>query len=376
MSIDKLKSARFRIASRYFLKRNQELSSEHGFLLNEKNSKRIHQIRVKATLLGGLTGVVFAAIYFIIIHVYAVWFNKFSVQVLKPDVSFSWMMYVFAGVLVIIELAILGLINLRAVTKIAMISNFLKNQENQSHVESLISLSLEKKEDLLKELGLNPYSGLSKFQILGVTGFNVFKATITGFAFRFVMTKFLGRYMMKMYIDLLSVPVYAFWNAYSVWVITREAKIRMIAPDSIHVFIDAIKRNTLEFHEEFKNEIYDTMQFIVLAKRMYHYNLYMLASELFEEFDVELKEEHSIDIGGYMNKLKNMDPKVKESVVKVIIFGMLIDGSLSRREKGFLKELYNNKIIDVSPELIKKWENNFYQGKGLKAFVNYTRLSH
>lgn len=64
----------------------------------------------------------------------------------------------------------------------------------EENIDSLINVGLEKKQKNLTQIGINPFEGLSKWSVTLFQLLIKLKATISGFLWKLLVAKLLGRY--------------------------------------------------------------------------------------------------------------------------------------------------------------------------------------
>jgi ribosomal protein S17E len=270
---------------------------------------------------------------------------------------------------VLIEIWYLNFLNIKSVAKIARSCGFPDeiNEDYENNLSALIAVGLEKKHKQLQSIGINPYMGLSQWKLFAYQIAIRFKAVLTNYLFKMLVRRLFGRYVLRAFIDLVGIPVYAFWNAYASRVIMREALIRIMAPPLIKKFVD-------QFYTDFgrndgiKQIVYDSLQSISVSKRSYHYNHFLLSISLLNKFDIPVKENpyFNDDFHDYM---RNADQDVKNAYSKVLVFGIIIDGKLSKREIRLLKEMQTENIVPYTIDEIRNWATDFDAGRGLDSFI-------
>jgi hypothetical protein len=277
---------------------------------------------------------------------------------------------IYGFILVYIEIYALMAINIRAVFKIAEVCGFpdRNDPDYDKHIESLMRVGLEKDDKSASTYGLNPLQGASRWTLFIFLLISRLKATISNYVAKILLRRILGRYALRKIIDMVGVPVFAFWNAYASYIVIHETKVRIMAPN-------LIRQLCKNLYERFRNNpeftvyIYDTLQYIAMSKRRYHHNHFLLAKNILLEFDIPVKEAHSLN-DDYLDKIKNIKPEIKEGVIRLLMLGFIIDGNLSAKEKATIVKLHKDGIIPYDIATVNKWIRSFVKGKGLDGLVN------
>lgn len=344
---------------------------EELFLLSDDEVAALKKIRVNTFIKAGSAGALGVLLLFIPYYIFGetlfpmnhIWLPIYDGYV---DVEISFLAY--SLVLVMLEIWFLTYVNIKAVAGICNACGYPnsadKNYEN--NLNALISVGLEKKQKQLESIGINPYEGLSP---TGVVIFQIvlrLKATVSGILFKLLVKKALGRYAMRAVIDLAGIPVYAFWNIWGARTVMNEARIRVMAPPLIRrcteILYDEQKNNP-----EFTRVLYDTLQLISESKRSFHYNHFLLSVTLLERFGIEIKEEPPYN-DDFLEEIPGYSEQTQDAIQKLFVFGVMIDGKLSRREKKAIRYLTEKGVLKYTEAEIKQWSQDYFDGKGIEAF--------
>lgn len=112
---------------------------------------------------------------------------------------------------------------------------------------------------------------------------------------------------------------------------------------------------------------YPTLQAISISKRSFHYNHYLLATELLTRFNVTIEEDPDYD-PDFLKKVDEYDREIELAISKLLVFGIIIDGGLSVIEMRSLRRLIKEKVLPYTIEEVKGWSKDFFEGKGLNDF--------
>ena len=371
-----------RLAFNYFIKMVKEQSgnAEDEFhILNENEVKSIQQIRNWALGWSIALGVLGVLMLYIPYHLWQ--------KTLFPETTLHlpWVgtqnlpiiFTIYSTILVVIELYYLTIVNLQAVHKMAKVCGFPQKDDPdyEKHLEGLYSIGMERESKEMQKYGINPLAGINKYYLMLVVILNRLKGTITNLLIKLIFKRLLGRIVLRVYIDLLGMPVYAFWNALAAHKVLREAKVRIMAPNLIKQLTNNLYED-LSHDEEFKDFLYDALQLIAVVKRTFHHNHYLLVEKLITKFDIPIKEEQAemLKKDELLEKVKGINGEAREGIAKLCIFGMMIDGSLSKKERELLDELQSLDLIEYDWQTLKKWEQSFVSGQGLNEFFGQQLL--
>ncbi len=357
---------------RYFQKisKRQNGAADAYHLLNQDEIEQIRQIRRKALLLAALYGALGVVLLYTPTYFYPEWFEGLPVEVpfwgeVRIPVGFT----IYGTVLATIEIALLMMLNLHTVHRIAYTCGFpnAKDPAYQRHILTLFEVSLEKPDRAILDFYINPMEGLSRFRIFVITTLGILKATLSNLIVKTVLARVLGRFAIRAYVDLIGIPIFAFWNMYATHRVIREAKVRIMAPNLIKKLCDRLFAR-LHADEDFKTSLYDILQFIAVIKRNFHQNHFLLADRLLQVFDIQPRKQKPLTAEEIIRQASHLQFEARQGLAQLLIFGMMIDGKLSAREIKVIESLQARKLIQLEPRYLKEWENSFLAGKGMPDF--------
>ncbi|HEX2900647.1 MAG TPA: hypothetical protein VHS96_13075 [Bacteroidia bacterium] len=363
-----------RIAFNYFLKlqADKPFPEDAHHILNEKELAWINRVKRTALLKAGTYGAVAVLTYYLPIYAWPEFWEGLIVAIKLPflEFDFNWGKQIWSLLLVLIELFLLTRLNIWAVADTANACGFPDRRESNYdlHVEQLFTVGLESKNKETLRFGIDPYEDTPKFYLFLFTLWNLFRATLASFFLKFVVIKTILRNEMRKYADLVGVPLFFVWNAWATWKVIRAAEVYIMAPGLIQ---DLCKKvDPLHEDENFRQNIFDAMQYVVTVKRSFHHNHFLLVKRLVEVFDLKHFKDQETDRLAFLGKIKASEPAIKSAYSKLIVMGMIIDGGVSRREAKALNYLWTEGIISINPEQAHQWCRDFRKGRGLDALIN------
>ncbi len=328
-------------------------------LLTDEERLKIRKVYRKyiwqAAILGAL-GVVF---YFAPLHFFPSIFPKTTITAFfEQPFELAYGEIIWGIFLMIIELHLLVLVNLKAVNALANATGFYQNQHQKS--DFLLQLGLDAKDLGLNDYGIDPYQEVNK-NILFV--FNLIlklKGFLANKLLQYLVKRLLGRYAVRYVVDYVGIPIYMTINAYATYVILNKTKICIMGSNLVSDFMQNLPKKTLRIEE--KELIYDTLQLVAMSKRDYHKNHFLLTEALFNHFEIEKKEKHIFQPKFYEN-LAHSTEFMQKTCNELILLGFVLDGKISKNEAKKIKTLQNHGILNESIESIRTKTNNFLNGK-------------
>ncbi|MFN8353081.1 MAG: hypothetical protein U0Y10_01430 [Spirosomataceae bacterium] len=339
-------------------------------LLNTQEIRSVRQHEKAAIILAAVIGMNGVLLLYLPQYWHPDWFpiSHFKVLGFVLDISIGATIY---GVLLSsIEVYLLYILNLYCAHEIAVVTGFIdKDSINDvSKTNTLLDISLEKKNKDILRYGIDPYQGLSKQAIFLMGALFSLKAALSNVAVKLLLSRLLGRYAVREVLDLAGIPIFAFWNAVAVRVVLREARVVIMGQNLIERLLQRIPAD-LHLSETDHELLYDTLQFIAISKRDYHRNHYYLTYRILEQYQIAPKQKHVLS-DDYFDHLHQAPPAVANLCKMLILTGFMLDGSLSTRERNRLQLLHRRQVLDETFAQLRKWTHNFFNGKGIEPLMD------
>ena len=361
-----------KIAKRKF-KETEKNNDLIDFSINSQELKEIQFIYRSTMLISGSIGALIILIYYVPLHGAPDFFNYWilKINLFGNKFDFALLPALYNILLLIIELYILGIIHIYAVRKLIVLTQFPdpKSNDYSFHFSEMIDLTLGNTKSSEKLLGLNPYYGLPKFYIAGIFILNMTKAFLSNVIIKSVFNKLLGRYILRIYTDLLGMPVFFFWNAYTTRSIYLKAKYYIFGQRMVYFcvqhFGNKYKDNLL-----FKDQIYEILSQISIHKRSFNKTHYFYSNKLFKQFEIDVISDFKPNYT-FKSIINELSEEMAQDVITLFVVGIVIDGDINRREKNTLNFItseanYNIPAVDKHKELLKA----FRRGDGLNFLQN------
>jgi hypothetical protein len=319
---------------------------------------------LKAALAGALAILVCYVPYHILGTAYfpetMIWIPVLN-EYIPTEISFQGL----SIIVLVIEIAFLTWNNIDTVNKIAKACEFPHPSDPffDLNIQSLIAVGFEKKLKTQKEIGIDPMQGLSKWRIFLFSTLNLAKAALSNFLLKIILRKLLGRFAIRMFVDLAGIPIYAFWNAWAARKVSREAKSRILANPLVYEFAETLHKDQSD-NQEFVNELYHLLEYIAIIKRDYNVNHYLLSLQLLRAFDITVDTEHEYD-KEVLQRMAHSSVTTKLAFSQLMLVGMALDGQLSEREIHHIYQWKKQGIYLFSVDDSKQYTKDFYSGKSV-----------
>ena len=359
-----------RMAHGYFYGNNQYAQHNYDDELSAEEWNALKRIRVNTLLLSALAGTLGVVFLYVPPLYFPDFFALWTIHpiIFGTEIEFPVFATLYGVILAVAEIYFLVLINIRAVYKMAAVCSFppATDPDRDLHVKSLVNIGVEKNAKNELNIGLDPHQGYSKYRLLMIFVWNKIKASVSNMLFKMLVRKILGRYAVRVVVDLAGVPVMATWNAYAANGVLKQAKVRILAPNVIQ-FTAIYLYSKYSNDEKFRNVLYDILQFLAIKKRSFHENHYLLSVNLLKTFQITTKEKHVLEETEFLKTLSELPKEMQEDISKLMVVGMILDGHLSGLEKKSLREMNEMKICSKNVAEVKMIMKDFVNGKGIST---------
>ena len=372
------------VALSYFKKQSSKQKVYTNLSLDERNFF-LKKVRRQTMLIAGIYGALGVFFLYLPRYIYPeienlwgqhiqIFFGQIKDFRLELDVRFSLFDLLYGMVLVSIEIWLLTMLDLKAVSRVAALYGFPSDELKKviDEEREFVYIGLGKEHKKLEEIGINPFQRISKAGVVFLLLVFRLKALISNFLFRMFMKRVLGRLAIRAVIELVAIPVYAFWNAYASAVVIRKINMRMLV-DKMMRTTGQIFYNEFKDNSEFKLLIYDTLEYLAIAKKSYHPTDYIYAKHLLQLFQITPEPEHEIS-ENYFETLKNASPDVKTGIGRILLIGFVIDGKIGSLEKRIIRKMQKENIMPYDVETLKRWTKRYAGGYGFDEMFDEKSL--
>ncbi|MCB9189233.1 MAG: hypothetical protein H6599_08100 [Flavobacteriales bacterium] len=351
---------------------NGGAGDREAHVLTAEESDRLRKIQIRSMFRAALAGALGVVALYVPHYAYGTALFPISSMTLPfmsdpIEVEVTFLLYSF--ILVVIEIAYLTYNNIHTVKDIAHACNYPLPDDPffETNVESLVAVGLERNIKSQSQIGINPFAGLSKWQVMMFTIINLMKAAMTNFLFKLLIKRALGRYAFRLLVDLAGIPIYAFWNAYAARTVIKETRVRIMANPIIKDFSKKLYQEQWD-NPEFVKELYYMLDFVAITKRKFHGNHYMLALVILQEFGIKPDTDHEYD-DEFLDRMEKASPKTIEGFSKINLLGMALDGVISKKEELLIYTWRKKGIYNYTTEQTKEATREFFEGQGTISLV-------
>jgi hypothetical protein len=347
-------------------------------LLNSTERKAIQRLEWIAWVTSGLIGTLAVLLLYLPQYFMPKLFPNMDINLPIVGVtSVPLVATIYGVVLVFIEIWALTILHVYCIQRMAVSMGYITHEMAflKEKQDKILAVSTEEKDKTLKSFGIDPYQGMKISQVWMINLFIALKATLSNMMVKILVRRVLGRYAVREVLDLLGIPIFAFWNIMATRNILREARVMIMGQNLIDFIAPTFEKIALKIKDipETKSLIYDTLQFIAVSKRDYHANHSYLTAKILTIFDIPIEEKHLIT-NDYAEHLATANPKLKRFCQLLIIIGLLLDGQISWREQQRISTFHKNGIIELSVNELITLKNDFLEGRGITQWIDQFML--
>ncbi len=361
----------------YFHKRLHIPKAEtdaHLHLLNPTEYRAIQRLERLALILSGIIGTLGVLLLYLPQYQFPQLFPSFDMDLpVVGKVAVPLVGTIYGVILVFFEIWALTLLHLYCIHNIAVATGYItENTQNIAEKQAkIMAVSTEEKDKTLLKYGIDPYQGLRTSQVLLMNLLMALKATLSNLVVKMIVRRFLGRYAVREVLDLLGIPIFAFWNIMATRNVLREARVMIMGQNLIDSLLPLFENNALKIKDlpESKPLIYDTLQFIAVSKRDYHVNHAYLTDKVLSVFNIPIEKQHLVP-SDYAGRLANAEPALNRFCQFIIIIGLLLDGQISLRERQRIHNLHKEGILEPSVLELIVFKNDFLEGRGIGVLID------
>ncbi len=337
--------------------------SDEPYVLNQTESRLIRRTKVTTMILAALAGVLGVLLLYWPQYSWPHLFIETPVSLFGNTYSLPIVTILYGLLLVYAEVNLLIALNLRGVKAIMRVCQFPRAHDPQyeTHLRALADAALQRSNRGLLRFGLDPYLSMPRWGLTIYFLLNLAKAALGTLLLKFLIRRLVGRFALRQVTDLVGMPVYAFWNAWTSWRVLHEAQIRVMAPATIQEFVNELYDEWKD-NQQFRRLILEALQYVVILKRQYNYAHHLLTEKLIERFDLEASQTLT---GHFAEQFVQAPADLRRGLERLIIFGVLVDGRLSLAEKRKLRQLRQRGFLTYSTDDIARLGQAYNAGRGL-----------
>jgi len=359
------KSIAFQLGNTYLSRKTANIQNDGrlGYTLSASQKVQLRNLQLKVYLMAGIIGAGAVMVVIFPFHFTSL-LDAQHLNLFGYRFDFELYYTLYAIAMVFPEIWLLNILNMYAVSRICGIYRYpsASREDYEEQVALLTEAGLEMPAKHMQLLEINPYLGLTRFSYYALLIGTKLKATLSNVLMKFLVRRFLGRYALRIVTDLIGIPIFAFWNAWSSRQAMKEAQMRIVASAATKDFMNDFSEEELLRIRDKLNKLF---HFIAQQKRQYNFALYSFMKEMLVVFpDLDLKYDREVKI----DELFGTDPEENKTIARLLIFGLIVDGTLSVKERLTIRKVVKEEWFPLSIDEMEVILKGYVNGEGLRRF--------
>ncbi len=217
--------------------------------------------------------------------------------------------------------------------------------------------------------GINPYRELSKWRVFFAVLLFKLKITITTFVMRTLLARAATRAGVKAWLAFVSAPITAAWDAFVMWLVLRQARLRAMGTSAAQSMLDAIH----VAHPELSRAAKETMARAVASSVVRSAELHPNHAALMALLPVRPADIDDIDDPNrLLLEMEALAESERIVVLQVLALAILIDGRLDKKERWLLRTVAGCFSHKISEEELRRLTRDFRAGRAFSI----ERIAH
>jgi hypothetical protein len=275
-------------------------------------------------------------------------------------------LFAFAGVISAIEIVFLYAVAIRGIARITSRSGVPLNKGGYSDLfgRGLARAALEFPNPRVLVYGIDPYAYMPGWWIAAKNIAYKMKVGVTSFLLRVFLRRVAARMAVRGMVPLIAGPLYALWNAYIIWRILHEARLRTLGPFAVHELMHQIAEEERPWDPAVVEVMMEGVGEMIMRGHDAHPNQVFLMSRLREELGYE-SDEVEVDWRAQIEKLPELSPSDQDKILNVLILSALIGSKVYRSQKKLLREACAACGRTFRPEKLKGLRDKLREGRAI-----------
>lgn len=282
-------------------------------------------------------------------------------------------------VLLIIEFAVLFWVAVRTVYFLARLSGLTHAEDEpllpqQENVPNLLArAALEIPDPVYRFLGIDPLRHVSRRKLFVIGLLYRGKIFLTNAVAKFILRRLVGKGTVRFSASWIAVPLTGIWNAYVVWKVAQEARLRLFGYWLVqHIGRDVLTAERLnELSPAAREGALRVVACTMVLTQKHHPNMLMLAVRIATTLGITQDDDYD-EWDALIRTLGQVPEHEKFLLLDLLCIAAALDGHLSRLERRRLAEAFGPHS-EVYYARCRRIVNLLHSGR-LHAAIEETKL--
>lgn len=245
--------------------------------------------------------------------------------------------YAFAAAVSAVEIALLYALALSGIARVTQYSGLPMSRSGERGLFSLslARAALEFPSPQVLIYGIDPYTYVSNWKLTALNIAYKLKVGVSSFVLRVFLRRVAARMAIRGMVPLIAGPLYAAWNAYIIWRIMTEARVRTLGPFAVDNLITAHFPDAVDMDATEKDVVLHAAGEMLTRGRDAHPNQIYLMTRLRTALSRE--EDIALDWAAQRPHLSTLDEASQTRVLDLLTVSCVIGGGIHREQIELLR---------------------------------------
>jgi len=248
--------------------------------------------------------------------------------------------------MLVIELSVLYWLGLKTVYSISCLTGHHRTIDgslpgDDSIANILSRAALEIPDPVVDYLGIDPLKHISKSKLLFVGLLYKAKVVFSGLVVKFILVRMFGKGGLRFDMVWVSVPVTGIWDAFTIYKVAREARLRLFGNRLAQYMVDSIMQPEIidNLSPKTREGAIRAVANMMVLTQNYHPNMLVLLVKLSDTFEVKQGCDYD-DWDEFLQLLEEVPDKERYFLLDLLCIAAAFDGQLSRLERYHLPQAF------------------------------------
>jgi hypothetical protein len=257
---------------------------------------------------------------------------------------------------------------LRAVHTMATAAGLKFSRDSQTSEQREVALALARAALELpnpqgRVFGVNPHRERIRWIVALASVLYKAKIALTTFLIKAVLRTFLGHFMGRALLELVTVPVTAAWNGVVCFLVAREARLRTMGPSAaLELITHALAGGPVS--PEGRRAAFRSVASAVVRTGDLHPNHHAALRVLVERLG-PVDFDDVDDPSSFVRELAAFSVPEQRLALRLLVIAAVLDGRITRAERALLAEAFRACRRPLALERVERLRRAFYGGEGL-----------
>lgn len=253
----------------------------------------------------------------------------------------------------LLEFVALFWLSLQAVHRIAAITGHRPEEDDpylpgDDAVPNLLArAALELPDPVVRYLGVDPLKQISRPRLLLVGVLYKAKVVLTSVAAKFILQRLGGKFVSRVGLAWVSVPVTALWNAIVMYRVAQEARLRLYGHRLAYYLVEEVMTDDFirRLSPAAREGAIRAISTMLVMTQSHHPNMLMLLYQFSRDLAVHDQNNYD-DWPVFLAVLQSVSPGERGFLLDLLCIAAAFDGHLSRLERRQLPQAFGAQSAD------------------------------